>query len=620
LRKKRRLPISIDDFKRIIEENYAYVDKTLFIQELWENGADVSIIPRPRRFGKTVNMSMLRYFFEKSAKDNSPLFTNLNIWKIPEYRALQGTFPVIFLTLKGAKDAADWNGAYERLKFIIAEEYRRHSFLLDSDCLQPDEKQTFQSIINRSASEITYSFSLKFLSHCLRSYHQKNVIILIDEYDSPIINAYLRNFYDPMLLFMRAWLGEGLKGNSNLARGVITGILRVAKEDLFSSLNNPKTYTILDKAFADKFGFLEQELSILLEEYGLSTQLESMRKWYNGYRIGSQTVYNPWSIMNCIDSDGALRAYWVNTGGTGILNRILLKGSEYHKNEIEVLLSEDELIKPIREGSTLRSLDKDGESIWNILLFSGYLTLANSPTYNETIANCSLKIPNYEVHCLYKEIIKDWFFTTIKEEGTHYLLKSLLTGDIDTFATLLNKFIIETISYYDIPENEPEKIYHALVLGMLIFLRETHEVKSNRESGYGRYDVLIIPKNKNDLGIVLEFKTFNLETAIQGDKVMQDFESGSFAMGVDHSQKVKATPIANDYGSKDCVNLSPSIAVFRFNPKQNKDLEEGALSALKQIEDKQYSQELHQRGIANVLGIGLAFQGKQVVINHRTLN
>lgn len=562
MEKKRRVPISVTDFKQIIENNYAYVDKTLFVQELLEKGADVSIIPRPRRFGKTINMSMLKYFFEKSDQDHAHLFAGTNIWKIPEYRALQGNYPVIFLTLKGGKDASNWQEAFENIKFIIGEEFRRHKYLLNSNCLDPDEKENFQEVINRTASDTIYLFSLKSLSKYLKSYFKKNVIILIDEYDSPIINAYLRNFYEQMLLFMRGWLGEGLKDNSNLERGVITGILRIAKEDLFSSLNNPKTYTILEETFADKFGFLEKELSILLNEYGLLNELESMRKWYNGYCLGPYTVYNPWSIMNCIDSNGALRPYWVNTGGRDILNRLVMNGSEYLKSEIEDVLSGHSVTKPIEEGTSLKSLDKDGESAWNILLFSGYLTLAEPPKYEKGTTYCKLKIPNYEIDCLYQQIIKEWFYTTIKQEGTNLLLKTLLFGDVDNFSTLFNKFIMETISYYDLSENEPEKIYHALILGILIFLRDTHEVKSNRESGYGRYDVLIIPKEKKDLGIVMEFKT--------------------------------------------------------VNPKQ--DLEEGAANALEQIEKRHYAQELRQRGIAQVMGLGLAFQGKQVVIKHKMLS
>jgi len=558
---KRRIPVSIDDFKNIIEENYAYVDKTLFIQELWESGADVSIIPRPRRFGKTVNMSTLRYFFEKSEKSNAHLFANLKIWQLPKYRKLQGTFPVIFLSLKGVKDALDWESAFNRIKLIISEEYSRHRYLFQSQVLEPNEKQFFMDIINRTASMDEYSFSLKYLSKWLSRFHQSKVIILIDEYDSPIINAYMRGFYDPMLSFMRAWLGEGLKGNPHLERGVITGILRVAKEDLFSSLNNPVTYTILNEPFADKFGFLEEEVCALLEEYGLTDKLEEMRKWYNGYRIGTSTVYNPWSVNNCLQRGGTVGAYWVNTGGTGLLDRLLLQGGTDLKGDLEEILAGHESIRLISEGTPLSSLDRDGSSVWNILLFSGYLTLAAPPVLEEGEVKCSLRIPNYEVDCLYKHIIKNWFYETIKEDGASIMLKSLLNGDIDTFETIFNKFILETMSYYDLSEDEPEKIYHALVLGMLVFLRETHEIKSNRESGYGRYDVLVIPKNSKELGIVIEFKV--------------------------------------------------------FNSSQNKNLAAAAESGLKQIKEKKYSQELHQRGIKKVLAICMAFRGKQLFIKHK---
>jgi len=553
---KRPIPVSNDDFKNIIEGNYAYVDKTLFIQELWENGADVSIIPRPRRFGKTINMSTLRYFFEKSDTSNSHLFKNLKIWKEPKYRALQGTFPVIFITLKEAKDDTSWEATFSTIKNIIAKEYSRHDYLLRSKTLKQIDKKIFKDIVNGTASDTVYSFSLKYLSEFLSNFYKRKVIVLIDEYDSPIINAYLRDFYDPMLSFMRKWLGAGLKGNSYLERGVITGILRVTKEDLFSSLNNPMTFTLLNATFADKFGFLEEEVYALLKEYGLTSKLEGMRKWYNGYRIGTTTVYNPWSVNNCLHQGGELDPYWTNTGGTELLERFILQGNARVKSELEAILEGHESVQPITEGTPLSVLDKDGASVWNMLLFSGYLTLAAPPVKKEGVANCSLRIPNYEVYCVYNNIIKNWFENTITD--ANMLLNSLVKGDINTFSTMFNHFIIETLSYYDLAKDDPEKVYHALVLGMLAFLRETHEIKSNRESGYGRYDVMVIPKNRSELGIVIEFKI--------------------------------------------------------FDPKQNKDLAAAARSGLKQIEEKQYAQELYQRGINRVQAICMAFHKKKVVI------
>jgi len=427
---RRPIPIAVDDFKELIESNYSYVDKTLFIQELWEKGAKVSIIPRPRRFGKTLNMSTLRYFFEKSEKNNAHLFTNLKIWEISKFRELQGTYPVIFLTLKDLKNALNWESALEKMKLIIADEFKRHRYLLQSDVLYPEDKELFQNIINRTASEGVYNRSLKYLSQYLSDFYKKRVIILIDEYDAPLINAHLHDFYEPMVSFMQVWLGAGLKGNSCLERGVVTGILRVTKEDLFSTLNNPKIYTVLQDLFADKFGFLEEEVSALLDEYGLTDQLEGVRKWYNGYRFGSKTIYNPWSVINCIDSGGELDPYWINTGNTDLLEPFITKGDASVKSELTKIIAGEESIQEIPEGTTLSALTDDGSSVWNILLFSGYLTLAAPPVKEAGVPKCSLRIPNHEVYCIYKQIIENWLNKKFTNQNPLKVLRSLVEGDI----------------------------------------------------------------------------------------------------------------------------------------------------------------------------------------------
>lgn len=555
--KKKRLPIGISDFKEVIERDYTYVDKTLLIQEIYEQGTKVTLIPRPRRFGKTLNLSMLLYFFEKTAIDHSPLFVNLKIWKFETYRSLQGKFPVIFLSLKEMKDG-DWQASYEKLKILISDEFARHAYLLEDSILQPREKQDFQEIIDRKAPQAIYENSLKLLSKWLSQYHKQNVIILIDEYDTPVINSYLNKYYEPLMIFMRNWLTAALKDNSYLEQGILTGILRVAKESFFSGLNNLSTFTVLKETFSSQFGLLEEEVIALLSDYGLTHCLEDMRMWYNGYRIGSKLLYNPWSILNCIYNQGQLQPYWVNTSENELLKRLTIQGGEDLKIELEQLLLGEALVKPIEEGISFDLLNRhSAEAIWNILLFSGYLTPAGPAIYEE-IPRCSLKIPNKEIASLYNNIIREWFTASIQDRNFELLLNSLISGDMESFVPLFEDFLVNAMSYYDIAVEEPEKIYHAFILGMLVALRDTHEVKSNRESGYGRYDVMLIPKDNNALGVIFEFKKIRLQ-------------DGS-------------------------------------------DLKKGADSALQQIEDKNYKSELYARGIKKILCLGLAFQGKRVSI------
>ena len=556
---KKRLPIGISDFKEVVEKNYAYIDKTLFIQEMCEQGTKVTLIPRPRRFGKTLNLSMLRYFFENTPEDHSHLFVNFDIWKQESYRERQGKFPVIFLTLKEMKDA-DWHTAYGKLKLLISEEFARHSYLLDDASFYPREKQDFQEIIDRLAPQEVYENSLKLLSKCLSHHFKTNVIILIDEYDTPVITSYLNNYYDPLMTFMRNWLTAALKDNSCLEQGVLTGILRVAKESFFSGLNNLSTFTILNETFSTQFGLLEDEVIRLLVDFDMMNNLEDMRIWYNGYRFGSQVLYNPWSILHCIYNKGQLQPYWVNTSENELLKRWTIQGGDDLKIELEQILLGEKLVKPIEEGISFESLkSQNTEAIWNILLFSGYLTLAEPAQY-EGIPQCSLKIPNREIAYLYNTIIREWFTASIQGRNFDLLLHSLVIGDMETFSPLFEDFLESAMSYYDIGQHEPEKIYHAFILGMLVSLRDTHEVKSNREIGYGRYDVMLIPKNTNCLGIIFEFK--------------------------------------------------------KIRPQTGEDLVTGAQSALQQIADKNYRQELYERGIKKILCLGLAFHGKRVFIKY----
>lgn len=556
---KKPLPIGISDFKKLIEEGYAYVDKTLLIQEIIEKGTDVSLISRLRRFGKTLNLSMLRYFFEKGQQDTSHLFTGLNIWKNEKYRALQGQFPVIFISLKDVKHSS-WEESFESLRRLVAEEFERHNYLMKGEFLTAKEKDLYHKILFEEDGKTLVEQSLSLLTKWLHRYHKKRVVLLIDEYDTPAHAAYVGGYYETLISFLRNWLSGGLKDNSSLERGVLTGILRIAKESIFSGLNNISTFTILSEDFQDKFGLLESEVKQLLADYGLGSHLPEMRKWYDGYRIGScEGIYNPWSVLNCIAKKCALAPYWVNTSDNALMKQLITQGTEDLKADVEELLRGGIVEKTIEEGIVFSNLEKNPDTIWSLLLFSGYLTIDATPSYGTP---CKLRIPNIEVGELYKSMILGWFNTTIHQTKYHLLLKSLTHGDIDTFSQIFQEFLMSSVSVFDVAAEEPEKIYHAFVLGMLIGLGDKYEIKSNRESGLGRYDVMLIPKNHQDLGIIMEFKK-----------------------------------------------------IGRF---EKTDLETAVASAFKQIEAKQYAQELIDRGIDRIMYLALVFEGKQVVISSKT--
>jgi hypothetical protein len=553
--KQKSLPIGVSDFKKLIERGCRYVDKTLFIQELMSKGDDVFLIPRPRRFGKTLNLSMLHYFFEKTSTKHSYLFKGLKIWKDKKYRALQGQFPVIFITLKDTKQSS-WKEMFSALCGLIADEFRRHRYLFESDILSAEEKEMYQKIVAEKATDLLVERSLKLLMMWLYRFHQKRVILLIDEYDAPTHTAYLEGFYGEQIAFLRNWLSGALKDNPALERGVITGILRVAKESIFSGMNNVKTVTILSDDFQDKFGLTEKEVKELLKEYKLSNRWDGIRKWYNGYRMGSlDGIYNPWSVLNSISQNGALFPYWVNTSDNLLIKQLMTKAPDDLKIDLELLMKGEVIDRTIDEAITFTHLNDNSKAIWSLLLFSGYLSLAGEVAFGKPV---KLRIPNAEVKQVYQSMILGWFETTIHELKYKSMLQSLVTGDIKTFSSIFQEFLLVSFSSFDIPVGESEKIYHAFVLGMLVGLKDRYEVKSNRESGHGRYDVMLIPKDKEDLGLVIEFKKIS------------SFEKTS--------------------------------------------LKAAALSALKQIKERKYDLELKSRKVKRILHIAMAFKGKNVLI------
>lgn len=552
------LPIGISNFKEIIDGGYAYIDKTLLIQELVEKGSKVVLIPRLRRFGKTLNLSMLRYFFEKEDEDMSYLFKDLNIWKSEKYRAMQGQFPVIFITLKDIKQTT-WQETFDSLRRLIAAEFERHRYLLEGDFLTKTEKEDYHKVVHKEGGKTLIEESLFLLSKWLHRYYNKRVMLLIDEYDTPAHAAFIGKYYDTLMGFLRNWLSAALKDNDYLERGVLTGILRIAKESIFSGLNNITTFTILSESFSDKFGLLESEVQALLKEYGLADKLPDIRQWYNGYRIGSCSgIYNPWSVLNCISNRGALAPYWVSTSENTLVKQLIAQGKDDLKVDVEELMKGGVIEKNIEEGLVFADLEKNPDVVWALLLFSGYLTLDATPVYGTPAA---LRIPNIEVEELYKSMVLEWFKATIHDTKYRELLNSLTSGDVDTFSRIFKGFLASSVSLFDVTAEEPEKTYHAFVLGMLVGLKNRYEVRSNRESGYGRYDVMLIPKDPHELGILLEFK--------------------------------------------------------KVDPSEKTTLETAVKSALKQIEDRNYAQELIDRGVKRILYLGFAFKSKKVLIRSK---
>ena len=553
----KRIPIGISDFKKLKDGDYLFVDKSLLIKEFWDSDGETILVPRPRRFGKTLNMSMIKYFFDNSSNDNGYLFKGLNIESHKDIMELQGKYPVLYLSFKDEK-----HSSFEYLKAglrnILSKLYQDHKYCLNTDNIDNIDKEYYNSIINKKADIIDLANALKKLSQYVHSYFDKKVLILVDEYDVPIQAAYLSNYYNEAIEFMRNFLSGAFKDNSSLQKGMITGILRVARESIFSGLNNLKVESILSNNFSDKFGFTENEIEKLANEYNVEEKLESIKEWYNGYNFGNTTIYNPWSILNYLsNTEQGLKPYWVNSSSNDLVGILLSKGSKEVKKNLEDLVSGNNIEKIIDENIVMGDIEKSTDNLWSFLLFTGYLKV-NFKERKGLKDYYTLSIPNLEVTTLYYDLIEKWFEDTITKENYELMINSLVTGDIKIFGKLLKQFVLKSISYFDVGGYEGEKVYHAFVLGMLISLNDTHEVLSNRESGYGRYDVMIIPRDISKLGIVIEFKKL-------------DFDD-------------------------------------------NETLEETAEEALKQIKDKKYSITLENRGIKNIKEIGIVFKGKDIYI------
>ena len=508
----KKILIGVSDFRNMIQGNGYYVDKSLFIKEIIDSGAQVALFTRPRRFGKTLNLSMLRYFFDLQHPENKELFSGL---KISEHKELMDDYccqyPVIFLTFKDVKYDT-WEECYQQMVILIAELFEEYKYLLDSELLSENDKRIFRQILDREAWAVDYHRSLKFLSELLYRYHNKPVIILIDEYDTPIHQGYDK-YYDQIVSFMRNFLSAGLKDNSYLYKAVVTGILRVSKESIFSGLNNISVYSILNHQFDDKFGFTEEEVKALLSYYGKENLFEEVKHWYNGYRIGDQQgIYNPWSVLNfAADTKSELRSYWTQTSTNSLIKHEIRKqSSEEIRKDIRKLLEGGTVAKDIVENFVFSDLETDKDLLWTLMLSSGYLTFTERVWHS----TYRLRIPNYEVKTVFQESVVDWIKNELRIQKSllDETLQALIRGRLAEFEEGFRRVMQDTFSYYD-TQKFNEYVFHAYLLGLLAILGDYYEIKSNRESGEGRYDIMLVPREEGFKGIVIEIK----RTDRQGD-------------------------------------------------------------------------------------------------------
>ena len=545
--------IGTSDFKKMRVQDFYYIDKTMYIKDIIDNKSEVLLVTRPRRFGKTLNMSMLKYFFDIKQKDSEELFEGLKIMNQDEkYTSKLGAYPVIYLTLK---DAGLMNYEYMimQMKTIMMDMFYEHRYVLDSDKISTGEKNIFTRILNAEATDIDLVNSLKVLSKMLYIYYDKPVIVLIDEYDVPIQSAYINDYYDEAINFLKTFYGATFKDNPYLEKTVLTGVSRVAKESIFSGANNFVVYTIMDNEFADDFGITEEEMDKVIEDFQIEDQKEEIRKWYDGYKIGDiEGIYNPWSILNYLNKR-ELMPYWVNTSSNDLI-KMTLKNSTTVKEQIERLLNDEAVEVNINLETVIVGIEDQEENIWGLMLQTGYLKIEETVSLTEGIYK--VKIPNLEIKELFRGIVRDWFNNKVIGNNLKSILKDLVQLNLIEFEKKFKVLVKEMFSYMDVGENTAENFYHAFVLGMLVGLKDSYYVNSNRESGFGRYDIMLEPKEKNGNSFIMEFK------------VMEDMEE--------------------------------------------KTLEDTIENAKKQIEEKGYEENLRERGFTHITKMVYAFHGKQV--------
>lgn len=555
---KKKLPIGISDFKKIIDGNYYYFDKTELIKSIIGEPGEVKLFTRPRRFGKTLNMSMIKYFFDIENKDgNKKLFENLKISE-NEYFEKQGTAPVISISFKSYSENS-WEDGFKIIRTIIGELYTEFKYLTEN--MDEIEIEEFNNI-RRQKENMNWKYALLNLTRHLYNFYGQKVVLLIDEYDQPIIDSYVKGYYEDAISFFKTFYGVVLKDNNYLEMGIMTGILRVAKENIFSGLNNLRVHTILDNRFTEYFGITESEVEKALTDFNLEFELQDVQKWYNGYLFGDIKVYNPWSIINFLN-DEKLKPYWVNTSGNELIKLYLKKLKNEIFDDFSKLLNREEIYKRINENMTFSNLESNySKNIWNLFFHSGYLTLGKKI---EDDGMCYLKIPNEEILKMFSEMFIEIYFEDY--EKFLYMSNALREGNISEFEKHLKEVLLENVGIFDVSGIYREQFYHGLMLGIILTLKNEYEITSNNFSGKGRYDLLLKPKNleKRKEGIILELKVVNAMENLSEDKIFEKLEN-------------------------EC------------------DI------ALQQIEEKEYASVLKNSGVENVLKIGIAFFGKEVAV------
>ena len=544
--------IGESDFKMLKRKDYYFIDKSLYIKHIIDSSSKISLITRPRRFGKTLNMSMLRYYFDCTQKDSKELFKGLKIMEQDEkYTSKMNYYPCIYLTLKDVRDR-NYKNMLLNLKTAILDMYQEHRYLLDSEKIYPEEKEKINDILYGREDEVALKSSVKELTKYLYRHYEKPVMLFLDEYDVPLQNAHVEDFYDDAVKFFKDFYRLTFKDNSYLEKTVITGVSRVAKESIFSGANNFDVYTVLDNEFSNDFGITSEEIKEIIKNFKIEEDKEEIKRWYDGYVVGSTELYNQWSVLNYINKK-QLIPYWVNTSSNDLI-KLILKNSYTIKEQIERLLNDEEIDVKVDQETVIAGIEKNENNIWGLLVGTGYLKVTGVVDLQRKIYK--VKIPNMEIKLLFEEIVDDWFRDKVIGNDLNSILKDLITLNFEEFEEKFKILVRQMFSYMDVGENTAENFYHAFVLGMLVGLRDTYYVNSNRESGMGRYDIMLEPKDKNANSFIMEFKVFKAE--------------------------------------------------------KEKSIEETIENAKKQIEEKKYEENLKEREFTNITKMVFAFKTKEV--------
>lgn len=561
----RTVGIGIQNFGKIIENHCFYVDKTRFIKEWWENADEVTLITRPRRFGKTLTMSMTEQFFSVKYAGRGDLFEGLSIWQEEKYRALQGTYPVISLSFANIKET-NYQNTRGKLAQLLVSEYANYEFLLGEDTMSETDKAFFRSV-SADMDDVTATLAIHNLAKFLSAYYGKKVIILLDEYDNPMQEAYVHGYWEELVAFTRSMFNSAFKTNPWLERAIMTGITRVSKESIFSDLNNIEVVTATAGKYETAFGFTEEEVFAALDELGMGEKKQRVKRWYDGFIFGkSEDIYNPWSIINFLDKR-KFTTYWANTSSNSLVGKLLREGSRDVKESFESLMKGEHLWVPIDEQIVYNQLDDNEYAIWSLLVASGYLKILDYEKYEEDdfIAEpkYELTLTNHEVEIMFKNMIRGWFAGDVSNYNA--FIKALLSDDLEAMNEYMNRITSKTFSYFDTGKRdsgkaEPERFYHGFVLGLMVQLEDRYTITSNRESGFGRYDIMLEPKKEGLDAAVIEFKV--------------------------------------------------------FNARRDSSLADTVQAALAQIEEKKYAQTLIAKGIpeGRIRKYGFAFEGKEVLI------